>query len=169
MSGQIINKVAKSALQTLDLEEFYVPGERIVFDLKDHLHQGLILKEKDFREFIKSNDWSTYTGKHVAIQCTADAIVPTWAYMLLSVALRPFAKTIIFGSLEELEVQLFKDALDKVDWNIYQDGKVVIKGCSTVNVPVATYVEVTNRLRPIATSIMFGEPCSTVPIFKKPK
>ena len=169
MSGQIINKVAKSALQTLDLEEFYVPGERIVFDLKDHLHQGLILKEKDFREFIKSNDWSTYTGKHVAIQCTADAIVPTWAYMLLSVALRPFAKTIIFGSLEELEVQLFKDALGKVDWNIYQDGKVVIKGCSTVNVPVATYVEVTNRLRPIATSIMFGEPCSTVPIFKKPK
>lgn len=169
MSDQIINKVVRSALQTLDLEEFYVPGKRMVFDLKDHLHQGLILKEKDFREFIKSNNWSTYTGMHVAIQCTADAIVPTWAYMLLSVALRPFAKTIIFGSLEELEIQIFKDALDKVDWNIYQDGKVVIKGCSKVDVPVAIYVEVTNKLRPIAASIMFGEPCSTVPIFKKPK
>ncbi|HEY5691002.1 MAG TPA: DUF2480 family protein [Cyclobacteriaceae bacterium] len=168
MSDQIINKVARSALQTLDLEELFVPGERVVLDIKDHLHQGLVLKEKDFREYIKSNDWSSYEGKHVAIQCTADAIVPTWAFMLLSVALRPFAKTIIFGNLEQLEIQLFKDALDKVDWDIYQDGKVVIKGCSKVNVPVATYVEVTNRLRPIAASIMFGEPCSTVPLFKRP-
>lgn len=169
MSDQIINKVSKSALQTIDLEQHYTSGERVSFDIKDQLHQGLVLKEKEFRDYIKSNDWSAYEGKHVAIHCSADAIVPTWAYMLLSVALRPFAKTIIFGSAEELEIQLFKDALNKIDWSAYQDGKVVIKGCSKVNVPMATYVEVTNRLRPIAASIMFGEPCSTVPIFKKSK
>lgn len=169
MSNQITNKVANSVLQSIDLEEFYVSGERVSFDIKDQLHQGLILKEKDFRDFIKSNDWSTFEGMHVAIQCSTDAIVPTWAFMLLSAALRPFAKTIIFGSVDELEAQLFKSALDEIDWNIYRDGKVVIKGCSKVNVPVATYVEVTNRLRPIASSIMFGEPCSTVPIFKKAK
>ena len=169
MSDQIINKVSKSALQTIDLEEHHTSGERVSFDIKDQLHQGLVLKEKEFRDYIKSNDWSAYKDKHVAIHCSADAIVPTWAYMLLSVALRPFAKTIIFGSPEELEIQLFKDALNKIDWSAYQDGKVVIKGCSKVNVPIATYVDVTNRLRPIAASIMFGEPCSTVPIFKKLK
>ena len=156
-------------MQTIDLEDFFVPGERVVFDIKDHLHQGLILKEKDFREFIKSNDWSAYKGKHVAIQCTADAIVPTWAFMLLSVALEPFAATIIFGTLEQLETQLFTSALNTVEWDKYKDGKVVVKGCSKVNVPTAIYVEVTNRLRPLAASIMFGEPCSTVPLYKKPK
>ena len=169
MSDQIINKVAKSALKTFDLEEFYTPGERLILDIKDQLYEGLILKEKDFREYIKSNDWSIFQGKHVAIQCTAEAIIPTWAYMLLTVALEPYAKSIIFGSLEELEIQIFKTALDKVDWSVFQDGKVVIKGCSKVKVPIATYVYVTNRLRPLASSIMFGEPCSTVPIYKKLK
>ncbi len=169
MSEEIVNKVAKSALQTIDLEEFYVPGERVSFDIKDQLFQGQILKEKDFREFIKTNDWSAFEGKHVAIHCSADAIVPTWAYMLLSVALQPFAATVIFGSEEELETALFKSRLDEIDWGAYQNAKVVIKGCSKIAVPIATYVDVTNRLRPIAASIMFGEPCSTVPIFKKPK
>ncbi len=169
MSDPIINKVAKSALQTIDLEDFFVPGERVVFDIKDHLHQGLVLKEKDFRDFIKSNDWSVYEGKHVAVQCTADAIVPTWAFMLLAVALEPFAATIVFGTLNELETRLFNSTLNKVNWDTYKDGKVVVKGCSKVDVPTAIYVEVTNRLRPIAASIMFGEPCSTVPIFKRPR
>jgi len=169
MSEEIINKVAKSALQTIDLENFYTPGQRISLDIKDQLFQGLVLKEKDFRDFIKNNDWSAYKGKHVAIQCSADAIVPTWAYMLLSVALQPYASTVIFGSEEELETMLFKSTLDKIDWSVYENGKVVIKGCSKIKVPIATYVEVTKRLRPIAASIMFGEPCSTVPIYKKPK
>ncbi|HCR54856.1 MAG TPA: hypothetical protein DIW27_10595 [Cytophagales bacterium] len=169
MSEEIINKVARSPLQTIDLEELYVPGQRVTLDIKDQLFQEMILKEKDFRDFIKSNDWSIYKGKHVAIHCSADAIVPTWAYMLLAVALKPFATTIIFGSLEEMEAQLFKAKLDSIDWSVYQNGKVVIKGCSKVNVPVAVYVDVTSRLQPIASSIMFGEPCSTVPIFKKPK
>lgn len=167
MSDEIINKVARSPLQTFNLEEFYTPGERILFDIADQLFQGLILKEKDFRDFVQSNDWSKYAGKHVAISCSADAIVPTWAYMLLSVALQPHATTVIFGSLEELETQLFRNNLDKVDWDKFKDAKVVIKGCSAVAVPIAAYVEVTSRLRPLASSIMFGEPCSTVPLFKK--
>lgn len=169
MSEEIVNKVANSVLQSIDLEEFYIPGERISFDIKDLLFQGQILKEKDFRDFIKANNWSAYQGQHVAIQCTADAIVPTWAYMLLSVALQPFAKTVIFGTEQELETQLFRSSLNAIDWLKYKNAKVVIKGCGKINVPVAIYVEVTNRLRPIAASIMFGEPCSTVPIFKKPK
>lgn len=169
MNEEIINKVARSPLQTIDLEELYVSGERIVLDVKDQLFQGIALREKDFREFIKLNNWSVFEGKHVAIHCSVDAIVPTWAYMLLSAALRPFAKTILFGTLEELEAQLFKTALDAIDWSKYEDAKVVIKGCSKVNVPIAAYVDVTSRLQPIASSIMFGEPCSTVPIFKKPK
>lgn len=169
MSEEIINKVARSPLQTIDLEELYVSGERINLDIKDQLFQGMILREKDFREFIKSTNWASFEGKHVAIQCSVDAIVPTWAYMLLSVALKPYAKTILFGSLEELEIQLFKSALDAIDWSKYENAKVVIKGCSKVKVPIAIYVDVTSRLQPIVSSMMFGEPCSTVPIFKKPK
>lgn len=169
MNEEIVNRVARSPLQTIDLEELYVPGERISFDIKNQLFQGMVLREKDFREFIKTNEWVKYEGKHVAIQCSADAIVPTWAYMLLSAALKPFAKTILFGSLEELETQLYKSTLDAIDWSKYENGKIVIKGCSKVKVPVATYVDVTSRLQPIASSIMFGEPCSTVPIFKRLK
>lgn len=167
MEGEIVNKVANSALKTFDLEELYTPGDRVVLDIKDQLYQGLVLREKEFRDFIKSHDWSAYKGKHVSIQCSADAIVPTWAYMLLSSALQPFVTTVIFGSSEQLETTLFTKKLDTVDWSAYKDAKVVIKGCSKVEVPVAVYVEATNRLRVQASSIMFGEPCSTVPIFKK--
>ncbi|MGE0590821.1 MAG: DUF2480 family protein [Cyclobacteriaceae bacterium] len=167
MEEEIVNKVANSALKTFDLEELYTPGERVVLDIKDQLYRGLVLKEKEFRGFIKSNDWSAYQGKHVSIQCSVDSIVPTWAFMLLSSVLQPFAATVIFGSLEQLEITLFKKKLDAMDWSAYKDAKVVIKGCSKVEVPVAVYVEVTNRLRSEVSSIMFGEPCSTVPIFKK--
>jgi hypothetical protein len=169
MENGIINRVATSQLITLDLEEFYVSGERVLFDIKDLLFQGMILKEKDFREFIRSHDWSLYAGKLIAISCSADAIVPTWAYMLLSSALQPFAKRVLFGDLAYLESQLFTEALSAIDWEHYRDGKVVIKGCSKVEVPVSAYVEATSRLRPVAASIMYGEPCSTVPLYKKPK
>lgn len=165
--SEIINKVATSALKTFDLENFYEPGVRMVLDIKDQLYQGQILKEKDFRAFIKANDWSVYEKKHVAIQCSADAVVPTWAYMLLSSALTPFATTIIFGSLEDLEVVLFRKNLDQVNWSSFKEAKIVIKGCSKVYVPDTIYVEVTNRLTGVASSIMFGEPCSTVPIYKR--
>jgi len=164
---EIVNRVSNSQLITFDLEEFYAPGDRVLFDIKDFLFQGLILKEKEFRESIKVHDWSQYSKKNVAIVCSADAIIPTWAFMLLSIALQPYANRVIFGNLLELESQLFYDALSKIDWENYRDKKMIIKGCSKVEVPLSAYVEVTNRLRSIASSIMFGEPCSTVPLFKK--
>ena len=167
MENEIVNRVSNSPLVTFDLEELYTPGDRILFDIKSLLFQELILREKDFRDFIKSHDWSQYTDKYVAITCSADAVVPTWAYMLLASSLQPYASQVIFGSLLDLEAILFKNALDKVDWERYSNAKVVIKGCSKVEVPISSYVEVTNRLRPVASSIMFGEPCSTVPVFKK--
>jgi hypothetical protein len=169
MEEQIINRVSASNLITFDLEELYSPGERVLFDIKDLLFQGLILKEKDFRDFIKSNDWTQFKGKHVAIICSADAIVPTWAFMLLATVLHPFAQHVVFGSLEDLEKNLFSEKLNQVDWEKFADEKVVIKGCSKVQVPVTAYVEAANRLRPFASSIMFGEACSTVPLYKKKK
>jgi uncharacterized protein DUF2480 len=167
--NELINRVATSALVTFDLEQYYQSGERISIDIKDQLFQELILREKDFRDYIKNHDWSQYKNKFVAIYCSTDAIVPTWAYMLLSIALEGYASRVIFGSLEELETQLFYDTFSKIEWTIYKDAKVVIKGCSKVNVPVAVYVEATNRLKPLVSSIMYGEPCSTVPLFKKAK
>ena len=167
VAAEIVNRVATSALATLDLEEYYTPGERVLFDIKPWLFQELILKEKDFREHIKSHNWIQYEGKLVAIICSADAIIPTWAYMLVTIALQPVAKFVCFGSISDLEIQLYSHALKKIDWQQFNNAKVVIKGCSKVEVPIATYVEATNYLRPIAASIMFGEPCSTVPLFKK--
>ena len=166
-SNEIINRVATSSLVTFDLEQLYQPGERVLIDIKDQLYKGLILKEKDFREFVKTHDWSAYQGKQVAITCTAEAIVPTWAYMLLAIALEPFAKNVLFGTIEELENFLFQKALEGINWLQYKDAKVVVKGCSKVSVPVQAYVEVVKRLRPLAASIMYGEPCSTVPLFKR--
>ncbi len=167
MENEILNRVSNSPLVTFDLEELYTPGERILFDIKNLLFQELILREKDFRDFIKSHDWLQYTNKHVAITCSVDAVVPTWAYMLLTASLQPYASSVIFGSLQDLEINLFKNVLNKVEWGKFSNSKVVIKGCSKVEVPISSYVEVTNRLRPVASSIMFGEPCSTVPVFKK--
>jgi hypothetical protein len=163
----IINKVAESGLTSFDLADYYPQGERVVYDIKDNLFQGLILKEKDFREFIKEHDWSQYQGKHVAITCTADAIVPTWAYMLLSNRLVPFAKTIIFGNLETLETVLFDNAISNLDIEKYRDQRIVLKGCGDIPVPVSAYVDLTAKLSKVAKSIMYGEPCSTVPIFKR--
>ena len=164
---EIVNRVSNSQLITFNLEEFYTPGERVLFDMKDFLFQGIILKEKEFRETIKSHNWSQYTGKHVAIACSTDAIIPTWAFMLLSIALQPYANRVVFGNLAELESQLFYDSLAGINWEQYRDKKMIIKGCSKVEVPLSAYVEVTNHLRSIAGSILFGEPCSTVPLFKK--
>jgi len=164
---EIVNRVANSSLVTFDLEDLYQPGDRVVIDIKEQLYEGLILKEKEFRLFIKEHPWSNYKNKFVAITCSADAIIPTWAFMLVAVALQPFAKKVIFGTLDDLEKNLFMDALAKVDWKKYNDAKVVVKGCSKINVPIQAYVETINRLRSLAASIMFGEPCSTVPLFKK--
>jgi len=163
----IINKVINSGLVTFDLEDLYDQGERVVYDLKSNLFMGMILKEKDFREFLKNYDWSLYTGKNVAIICSEDVIIPTWVYMLLTLKLQPFANTIVLGNLEELENKLFYDALRKINTEEYQGARVVVKGCSKVSVPAAAYVEITQILQPIVQSLMFGEPCSTVPLYKK--
>jgi hypothetical protein len=166
---EIVNRVANSNLITFDLEHYYVHGDRVVYDIKNDLFQELILKEKDFREHIRSNDWSKYQDKLVAVVCSADAVVPTWAYMLLVMALKPYARKVFFGSVKEMEMQLFQDALSQVDWNVFKDNKVVIKGCSHLPVPVSAYMHAIDQLLPVASSVMFGEPCSTVPLFKRPK
>lgn len=165
--NEIVNRVTASSIRLFDLEEYYVPGERVLLDISDQLYQGLILKEKDFRNFIRSNDWSLYSGKFVAVTCSQDAVIPTWAYMLLTSALQPYARIIVFGGLRDLEEKIFFDVLARVDWSEFKDAKVVIKGCSKVAVPTAAYVEATRLMRPFAASIMFGEPCSTVPVFKR--
>jgi hypothetical protein len=165
--GEIINRVSNSAIITFDLEGYYEKGDRLLLDIKDQLYEGLILKEKDFREFIKTYNWSAYQGKFVAITCSADAIVPTWAFMLVAIALRPYAKRIEFGTLDDLEEKLFQDTLSRVDWNQFRDAKVVVKGCSKVNVPASAYVFAVSQLQPIVSSLMFGEACSTVPLYKR--
>lgn len=166
---EIVNRVAVSGIVSLDLEELYHPGERVLYDIKDNLWQGMILKEKDFREFLKTHDWAQYQGKNVAITCSEDAIVPTWAYMLLAVQLEPYANAIVFGDLNALEDKLFSDAIQKINLSEYEGKRVVVKGCSKVNVPISAYVEISRLLKPIVQSLMFGEPCSTVPLYKKPK
>ncbi|ARS36566.1 DUF2480 family protein [Pontibacter actiniarum] len=169
MSEEIVNRVAQSALVTLNLELLLHPGERVVYDIKDNLFQGLILREKDFRAFVKEHDWSQYAGKNVAIICSVDAIVPTWAYMLLASKLQGHANYYVFGDLEALEQALMQEAIAKVDIEEYRDAKVVVKGCGSEPVPTYAYVEVMRKLLPVAASIMYGEPCSTVPLYKKPK
>lgn len=164
---EIINKVQQSGLITIDLEELYPKGERVEYDIAQNLWQGLALKEKEFREFISANNWSVYKEKYVAIHCSADAIIPTWAFMLLSSALQPYAKKIVFGTKEDLEKNIFAELISAIDENKYKDARVVIKGCSDLPVPVSAYVDLTNKLLPVVKSLMFGEPCSTVPIFRK--
>ncbi|QJW88190.1 DUF2480 family protein [Spirosoma taeanense] len=169
METEIVNRVASSGLITLDLENLYHPGERLIYDLKDNLYMGLMLKEKDFRGFLKEHDWSQYSGKNVAITCTEDAIVPTWAYMLLTLHLQPYAHTTVFGTLTDLEEKLYFEAIAQINPEDYRDARVVVKGCSKVSVPTSAYVELTRVLRPVVQSLLFGEPCSTVPLYKRPK
>ena len=163
----IVNKVSQSGLANSDLEEFYDEAPREIYDIKEQLFMGLMLKEKEFREFIKSNEWSKYAGKHVAIICSADAIVPTWAYMLVANKLSGVAKSFVFGDLNVLEFSLFKEKIDGINLDEYKDQRVVVKGCSKKPVPVSAYVYLTEKLTPIVKSIMYGEPCSTVPVYKR--
>ena len=164
---EIVNKVAQSGLITIDLEDFYIPGERMLFDMKDWLFQELILKEKNFREKLKEHDWNVYSGKFVAITCSADAVVPTWAFMLVATQLKPVVKKLSFGDLHKLEEELFDEEISKLNIADFSDKKIVIKGCSKIEVPVSAFVNLTAKLRPVVKSIMYGEPCSTVPVYKR--
>lgn len=170
MSGEeIINRVTNSGLITIDLEDLYHPGERVELDIKEQLFQGMALRENDFREYISNTDWSLYKDQNVAISCSLDAIIPTWAYMLLTSSLEPFTNKVVFGSLQNLEQALYQGEIEKIDLEELKDQRIVIKGCSNKPVPTFAYTALTEKLRPIARSIMYGEPCSTVPIFKKPR
>lgn len=168
MNDPIINKVAESGLITLDLEQYYPTGGTAVFDMKDHLFMGLILKEKDFREALKNLDWSVYKDKNVSVTCSVDAIIPVWAYMLVASYLQPVAKDIVMGDEKELHKILFLKKLAAINISGFTDKRVVIKGCGDTPIGDFAYMEITKLLRPVAKSIMYGEPCSTVPIYKQP-
>jgi hypothetical protein len=164
---EIKNKIAESGLVSIDLKDFYPPGVRVVIDMKDHLFEGLILKEKDFRAFVKNEDWSKYQNKYVAITSTADAIIPTWAYMLLTSELQPYAKKVVCGTPETLETLLFHETiLEKLKPEQYTDKRVMIKGCGDVEIPASAFVDAVNLLKPFVKTIMYGEACSNVPIYK---
>ncbi|HEU4471571.1 MAG TPA: DUF2480 family protein [Flavisolibacter sp.] len=167
MSDTIVNKVANSGLITLDLEKYLPKGEVAGFDLKDHLFMGLILKEKDFREALKNLDWSLYTGKNVAIFCSADAIIPVWAYMLVASYLQPVAADIYTGTVAEMQKHVFLKNLSSIDTAAFADQRVVVKGCGETPIDSFAYTEITRLLLPVAKTIMYGEPCSTVPVYKK--
>ena len=165
---EIVNRVASSALVTIDLEDHYHSGERVLLDIKDWLFQGLLLKEKEFRAFVKEHNWEQYEGKNVAIICSSDAIIPAWAYMLVTTKLKS-AHLVVLGSLERLELTLFQQALARIDLQDLQGAKVVVKGCGNLPIPHSAYVEITRLLTPVVSSLMYGEPCSTVPVYKAPK
>jgi hypothetical protein len=163
----IENKVAGSGLITLNLEDYFDKTPRAELDIKPWLFREMILKEKDFREYVKQHNWEQYAGKHVAVYCSTDAIIPTWAYMLIAIQLQPLAKRIVFGTTETLNTLLYEEAINAIDFAQFTDKRMIVKGCSDVPVPVQAYVEVTRRLMPFAKSIMYGEACSNVPLFKK--
>jgi len=169
MSEEIVNKVAQSGLVTLDLGELAPKGERAAFDIADQLWQGLVLKEKDFRQFVKDNDWSHYNNKLVAVYCSADAIVPDWAFMLVVSALRLHAQRVVVGTPETMETMLFAEIIRALKTEDYRDARIVVKGCGDIKIPPAAFAEVVNHLQPHVRSIMYGEPCSTVPVYKRPK
>jgi hypothetical protein len=166
MEDVIVNKVAQSALETINLEEFYPTDEIVSFDLKNYLFMELILKEKDYREMLKALDWSVYENKIVAINCSTDAIIPLWAYMLAVSYLQPLAKDVVFGTERDVFKYLFLKNLEKVNPAKFEGKRVVVKGCGDKKIPETAFVEITKILRPVVRSIMYGEPCSTVPIFK---
>ena len=169
MEGEIVNRVANSKLKVIDLEDFYPSGARISLDIKDWLWEGLVLREKEFRAFVKGHDWSQYQNAYVALFCSTDAIIPDWAYMLISLKLQNIARLSVIGNPSDIESLLYAEIISSLDLSDYNDTPVIIKGCSNKPVPANALVFLSQRLKPIAKSIMFGEACSAVPLFKRPK
>lgn len=167
MAEEIINRVANSKLKVIDLEDYYPEGKRVVIDVKDWLFEGLILREKDFRQKLKDHDWEQYQDTFVAISCSSDAIIPTWAFMLLSSYLEPYTRKAVFGNLIALETSIYQDIISNLNIDSFRDMPVIIKGCSKKPVPVNAYLMLTNKLKTIAKSVMFGEACSSVPVYKR--
>lgn len=167
MADEIINRVANSKLVTLDLEDYYPIGERIVIDISDWLFKGIVLREMEFRNHIKTHNWTQYQDKYVAISCSTDAIIPAWAYMLIAVEIQPYSKQTVIGNLETLETVIYQKIIDDMDVSIFVDKPVIIKGCSKKPVPLNAYNLISSKLKSVAKSIMFGEACSNVPLFKR--
>lgn len=168
MENTLVNRVAGSGLITLNLENYYPKRDIVVFDLKDYLYMELILKEKDFRSSLKDLDWSVYQDKIVSVLCSTDAIIPVWAYMLVATYLDGVAFTCFAGTPEEYIKHHYQTTIDNLDLSSFTEKKIVIKGCSDKPVPASAYASLTYKLKGIAKSIMYGEPCSTVPIYKQP-
>ncbi|TQD40453.1 DUF2480 family protein [Haloflavibacter putidus] len=166
---EIVNRVAKSKLVTFNLEEYYPAEKRLLFDVKDWLYEGFVLREKEFRKAVKEHDWAQYKNQFVALTCSSDAIVPAWAYMLISVNLQPYAKKIVLGNLEDLEKSIYQNVLENLDVEAYKNLPVIIKGCANKPIPEDAYVQAVQKLQPVVKSLMFGEACSSVPLYKKKK
>ncbi len=167
MADEIVNRVANSKLVTIDLEDYYPQGERVLLDIKQWLFQELILKEKDFRTSINQHDWSQYKDTFVALTCSSDAIIPSWAYLLITTKLISIAKKVVVGNLTDLENAIFQEIITNMDVTNFIDKPIIIKGCSDKFIPESSYVQLVTKLTPIAKSVMFGEACSTVPLFKR--
>jgi len=166
MESILVNKVSESSLITVNPEDFAPQEEVIPFDLKDFLFQGMVLKEKDYRLALQKLDWTSFKGKSVAVCCSADAVVPTWAFMLAAIYLQPLAAAVGFGTPEMMREKAFLDRVNSMDPASFRDKRVVVKGCGKLEIPVSVYMEIARLLRPVVKSLMFGEPCSTVPLFK---
>ncbi|THV61146.1 DUF2480 family protein [Flagellimonas alvinocaridis] len=169
MEKEIVNRVAQSKLVTFDLEDLYPPGERRVLDIKDWLHEGFILREKEFRIHVEGHDWSTYQDAYVALQCSTDAIVPGWAFILVASRLNPYAKKVVVGSLEDMETSLYQTLLDDLDVSQFEGKPVIIKGCSNKPVPKNAYIMAMAKIQQVAKTVMYGEACSSVPLYKQGK
>jgi hypothetical protein len=169
MADEIINRVAQSKLVVIDLEDFYPQGKRVLFDIKDWLYEGFVLREKDFRAHVAAHDWSQYQNQYVALICSTDAIVPAWAFMLITIELASYSKKTIIGDLNTLESSIYQTIINGLDLSSYQDKPVIIKGCSNKPVPENAYIMLSEKLKPVAKSIMYGEACSSVPLYKKKK
>ena len=169
MAEEIVNRIANSKLITFNLEDYYPEGERVLFDVKDWLLEGFVLRESEFREQAKNHDWSQYEGKFIALTCSSDAIIPAWAFMLLATYLQPYAKKVITGDLETLETVLYTEVISKMDVSNLQDKPVIVKGCAHKPVPKNAYLLLIEKLQPVVKSLMYGEACSSVPLYKKPK
>lgn len=168
MAEEIVNRVANNKnLITFDLEDYYPEGKRVVFDIKDWLYEGLILREKEFRTQVTDHNWEQYTDCYVALTCSSDAIIPGWAFMLVTSALIPFAKKVVIGNTQDLETSIFQEIIANLDTSSYQDKFLIVKGCANKPIPESAYIHLIQKLQPVAKSIMYGEACSSVPLYKR--
>ena len=169
MADTIVNRIAESSIITFDLEDLYQIGERKSIDLSQWLYEGLILKEKEYRAHLNAHEWSSYQDQFISLHCSTEAILPAWAFLLLTTYLQPFARKVVIGSIQDLEVQLFSEEIQLLDVTPFKDKPVIIKGCSDKTVPQDAYAKLITKLQPVVKSLFFGEACSSVPLYKRKK